>query len=121
MRENGLLYEAYPNSIYFTNTTNLGNINGEGVGLATQHDSRKDAERTVSGYLNTIEQRKASLNSIYIKFGKMDEDGYRDYDNGIPCTPVSVPGAVWYLFRGRSDQDVMDYIKGKRLSKSFMI
>lgn len=50
-----------------------------------------------------------------------DEDGYRDYDNGIPCTPVSVPGAVWYLFRGRSDQDVMDYIKGKRLSKSFMI
>lgn len=53
-----------------------------------------------------------------------DADGriHTDYSaDPIPCTPVQVPGAVWCLFRGRTDEDVLNYIKGRQLNKSFLI
>lgn len=52
------------------------------------------------------------------------KDGMRktDYDApGIKCSPVKIKGARWCLWRGSADEDVKNYIQGKKLNEEYML
>ena len=48
-----------------------------------------------------------------------DFDSYQYYD--VPFTPATVPGAVWLLFKGGVSKELQNRLKGKKLTKSFIL
>ena len=49
-------------------------------------------------------------------------DGDFDYQGEWKrVDPISVPGGVWFLFKGGESTTIQKYLKGKKLTKSFKI
>ena len=51
----------------------------------------------------------------------MTDDDFDDQGDWKSVDPISVPGGVWFLFKGGESMTIQKYLKGKKLTKSFKI